>query len=423
MNYPTPFIWCYFIKTGGHKMASILSHQTTKQTTTPEDIPKGLESNYSLGWKMLFIAFFLGFISLWMNVSFGYSLGTDTTSKLAMAGEYLSFDLAKLVALTIIGFAWAKRNHVIAAVFVVVFVLTVGFSLISAQSFMASLLHGQKVERVMQSAAYQDNQNAKQRAQAKVEELAISSSEINEAKAKVERLERQQAAAQATYEQYASRGNYPTRARQAGMELEAIESQIEKQQAIVNQGSAYNGALTNLDRLENKKITNIAGESVENAGFSSVAFALGVEVKVFIAKLLLFMAAASEIITTMFFFYAGHVMGLKVRKYSHQEMMQMHLQMAQEEKEKAALAIHVKQALEVEPITTTAVQETPKVDPESIEKVKLPKAEKKALGTEYQCFEDGCNNRFTARTVWHKRCDECREKNSKEHRRAKGGSS
>ncbi|MDQ6962731.1 MAG: hypothetical protein Q9M28_09445, partial [Mariprofundaceae bacterium] len=60
----------------------------------------------------------------------------------------MSFDLAKLIALGIIGYALVNRSHAIAAVFGVVFILTVVFSLISAQSFMASLLHFQEVERL-----------------------------------------------------------------------------------------------------------------------------------------------------------------------------------------------------------------------------------------------------------------------------------
>jgi len=412
---------------------AIFKKQTTNQNDTPEDIPKGLDTNPSLGWKMIFIAVFLGCISLWMNISFGYSLGTDSTSQLVMAGEYLSFDLAKLIALTIIGFAIAKNNHVIAGVFTVVFVLTVGFSLISAQSYMSSLMYEQKVKNVMTSDAYQDNQNAKGRAQTKVEGLAISSSEINTAQAKVDRLERQQAAARATYENYASRGNYPTRARQALSELNSIEAQLDKQQAIVNQGSAYNGALANLDRLENKTFTGglIAGDSGENAGFTSVAFALGVDVKTFIARLLLFMAIGSEIITTMFFFYAGHVMGLRVRKYSHQEIMQMHLQIAKEEQEKSAIGLHVNHVMAISSKASQVPEiveseKTPgktKIDPEDVDQVELPTKEKKAIGTEYVCCEDDCINTFTARTVWHKRCDVCREDNSKKHRRAKRGQS
>jgi len=435
-NYPTPSKVSFLRRNqGGHTMAIKLSTDfknnfknnlaliTSKlrrpkrdglnefDSDKPEAPQKTLANvqanNPSLGKKMVLIAVLLGCISLWMNISFGYSIGTDTASRLAMAGQYLSFDLAKLIALGIIGFAWAKRSYAIACVFAVVFVLTVGFSLISSQSFMAKLLHGQKVERVMQSDAYQDNQRAKQRAQEKVEFLAISPAEVKAAQAKVERLERQQAAASATYENYASRGNYPTRARQALSELNSIEAQLEKQQDIVSQGSAYNGALSNLSRLESKKFTGsmIAGDTGENAGFSSVAFAVGLDVKTFIARLLLFMAIASEIITTMFFFYAGHVMGIRVRRYTHNEIIQMHLQVAEEEEQRAAIRGYGNQNKEI--------------DPEDIEQVELPAKDKKAIGAEYICCEDDCINTFTARTVWHKRCDACREENSKKHRRGK----
>ncbi|MDQ6963253.1 MAG: hypothetical protein Q9M28_12130, partial [Mariprofundaceae bacterium] len=329
-------------------------------------------------------------------------------------------------------YALVNRSHAIAAVFGVVFILTVVFSLISAQSFMASLLHFQEVERLQASDAYQDNKNAKTRAQTKVENLAISSSEVSTAQAKVENLERQQSAAQKTYDDYASRGNYPTRARQAAHDLERIEGQLAKHQNIVSRGSAYNGALANLDRLESKKVSG-GFESVANAGFSSVAFALGVDMKTFVARLLLFMAIGSELITTMFFFYAGRVMGSRVRKYTHNEMIQMQHQLMEETKEKEAMNDRFKSFLPVvetlaeaqssEAQSSEAQSSEAQADPENIEQVKLPTKEKKAIGTEYTCFEDGCENTFTARTVWHKRCDECRERQSKQHRKQRAATS
>ncbi|MDQ6963259.1 MAG: hypothetical protein Q9M28_12160 [Mariprofundaceae bacterium] len=342
-------------------MASILANQTTIKKTSKED-----KSNISLGWKMIFIAVFLGIISLYMNVSFGYSLGTDSASKFTMAGQYLSFDLAKLISLLIIGYALTKKQHVHAVVFSIVFVLTVGFSLISAQAYMASLLHGQKVERLKGSDAYQDNKNAKQRASSKVESLAISSSEVGTAQGKIERLERQASAARSTYENYANRGNYPTRANQAANELDSIEAQLEKQQSIVNQGNAYRGALTNLARLEGKQVSG-GFESVENAGLSSVAFALGLDVKTFQARLLLFMAIGSELITTMFFFYSGHVLGSRVRKYTHNEMIQMQHQLMEETKEKEAMNDQFKSFLPVVETLAEAQSTEEKIDPEDID--------------------------------------------------------
>ncbi|MDQ6962947.1 MAG: hypothetical protein Q9M28_10565, partial [Mariprofundaceae bacterium] len=131
----------------------------------------------------------------------------------------------------------------------------------------------------------------------------------------------------------------------------------------------------------------------------------------------------AELITTAFFAYVGYVCGDSVRKYSHTELMQMQRQLVQETQEKEAMNDRFKSFLPVVETLAEAQSSEAQADPENIEQVKLPTKEKKAIGTEYTCFEDGCSNTFTARTVWHKRCDQCREKQSKQHRKQRAATS
>ncbi|MDX8399062.1 MAG: hypothetical protein R8K20_02290 [Gallionellaceae bacterium] len=383
-------------------MASILQHQTP-QKTTPE---MSSTANPKLGLKMLAVAGFFGLISLWMNVSFGYSLGTDSTSRFAMAGEYLAFDLAKLIALGIIGYAWSHHNHVIAGVFAVVFVLTVGFSLISSQAFMAGKIASQEQAALQASDSYKDHRAAKARAQTKADDMAISSADVDAAKSRAAGLQRQQQAALKIYNGYASKEHYQSRASDAAAHLADIEQQLATQQAIVSRGSAYNGALSTLDRLDNK--TSKGARSVANAGFFSVALALGLDPKTFIARLLLMMAIGGEIITTMCFYYAGSVRGTCTRSYTHDDMIQMHRQMIREESEKGAMQAHLSRSIAA--IDPAPIAKDTKIEnPEDIDSLPVQqKAIKKTIGGEYACAESGCDNMFLARTVWHKFCPNCR---------------
>ncbi|MDQ6961431.1 MAG: hypothetical protein Q9M28_02720 [Mariprofundaceae bacterium] len=365
-------------------------------------------SNQQLGWKMVAIASGVAIISLYFNISFGASLGIDSTSRLSMGGFYLLADLAKLIALVVAGFALSQRHFWQAAIFIIIFIFTVSFSLISSTAFMATLLDTQQTDKLTKSDGYQDHRNAKTRAQTAVESTAISSHNVDAAKRKAKALKQQQQAAKSAYDSYNSMANYPTATRQALSKLNAIDNQLSEQQKIINQGAKYQGALINLERLENKNIKATSTDT-ENAGFGAVALALGLDVDTFTSRLFLLMAIAGELITTSFFTYVGFVFGDKKRVFSHSELIQMQAQLIAETEQQNDIKKLFLSSSNTH-IVNHDIHPQADIDPENVEQSPTADKQKRVKGEQYTCAETDCVNLFTANNGWHKFCSDCRQK-------------
>lgn len=376
--------------------------------------------------ELIIAAFVTGLIltgaSMFQNALFALSIAGDGIAAMAvMLALYLGFDAFKIAAPAFIRAFWVAGSPFTAAFIGTALVLVVVAALVSGNGFMSTAVEETETSRVEQSPEYISNQQEQERLQAEIASIAVAPAVVVRANAELERLRGQWEKAYAKNSAYMTRGYVPKgrwykRTAQAVRDdMKPLDDAIAVQQRIITKSDIYQGKIAELERLQ-AAVPSIKTGGGEIAGFINLAAwfdAPAVMVKV---QVLVWTTIASEICAACCWLSFVRLRGQ--REFTASELAQAQYQIyAQTMLIQHAMA-ETSPVLQSSPKSegiespVSVVQEgsdaevlTEKVVTEA-EVLLIPEDGKRSVGGIYPC--EHCSTPFTARTVWHKFCPDCR---------------
>ncbi|EIJ41843.1 hypothetical protein BegalDRAFT_0936 [Beggiatoa alba B18LD] len=342
--------------------------------------------------------------SVLLNTAYAISLSVNVFTLLVFLIMWISFDLAKFGATSVMVAFWQSGSVGLAIITALLIPVLIGFSLFSGQGLLSKAFDTQETERLQASDAYLSAKEAQRLAQEKASSLAIDESSVERAKQRLTELNQQIqgiVASNAGYMSYndgvctAKTDNkgvqFKSRTDSACSLIMPLYEALKEQQAVINQYQQYQGALSYVQSLKAEPLP-LANHSTVDPSIMSLSQVTGVDVQTAKAWMFHIAALILELVQIVFFTAYGTFKGGK--QFELNDMISAVKQYKQFQQIAHDLEPMTKQSMtkgnDLEPMTSPSMTKG---------------NDKKMVGGVYQCEE--CGTDYKARTVWQKKCPSC----------------
>ena len=249
-------------------------------------------------------AFLLAGSSVALSIGFAIVLSFHPILTVVFVSMFAGFALVEFISSFHLSRAWNQRR--IGGVFFSIWMMIggVAISILAGQSLLQIAESNAKAERLKQNAEYEAFLARKEYANTRVQELAITDSEVSAAKSALATLlperERVQSILDKCPKNYITACIKPNTAK-----LEALDEKIAIQNAVIKRGNEYQAARQVANELNSTPIDAVPGANESSPGIEALALVLRSEAKVVGAFIFLALAIFCELSALIAFYLWG----------------------------------------------------------------------------------------------------------------------
>lgn len=263
-------------------------------------------------------AFLLALCSVGLSIGFALTLATSFFIGVLFVALFLGFCVAEFTASFYLAKSWADRKVGLVAASIWLLIGGVLISIIAGQAMIAQKVDEAEAKRMQSSAAYQQALQARENAQAKVENLAINKDSVNTAEAELTTLQTELTALEEQRAQAVERrdncpSNWFTKCiNPANAEIKELDNKINiatnavaKEQALLQQYTDYQTAKSYAAELQEQPLPTAAKTDATLPGIRALANVLSLPVETIASHVFLFLAVFGEISSIILFYLWG----------------------------------------------------------------------------------------------------------------------
>lgn len=249
-------------------------------------------------------AFLLAGSSVALSIGFAIVLSFHPILTVVFVAMFAGFALVEFISSFHLSRAWNQRR--IGGVFFSIWMMIggVAISILAGQSLLQIAESNAKAERLKQNQEYEAFLARKEYANQRVQELAITDSEVQTAKTALATLLPERERVQTTLDNCPK--NYLTLCIKPNTtKLEAIDEKIATQNAVIKRGNDYQAARQVANELNSTPIEAVPGANESSPGIEALALVLRSEAKVVGAFIFLALAIFCELSALIAFYLWG----------------------------------------------------------------------------------------------------------------------
>jgi len=249
-------------------------------------------------------AFLLAGSSVALSIGFAIVLSFHPILTVVFVAMFSGFALVEFISSFHLSRAWNQRR--IGGVFFSIWMMIggVAISILAGQSLLQIAESNAKAERLKQNQEYEAFLARKEYANQRVQELAITDSEVQAAKTALATLLPERERVQTTLDNCPK--NYLTLCIKPNTaKLEAIDEKIAAQNAVIKRGNDYQAARQVANELNSTPIEAVPGANESSPGIEALALVLRSEAKVVGAYIFLALAIFCELSALIAFYLWG----------------------------------------------------------------------------------------------------------------------